>query len=277
MRLPVVLAIHATDSTLQGLAREILAFVWQQAWCCVFPVAIFVGLVVTAWCEPVLARYDAMLLLCLLMQVAMVRSGLESRDELKVITVFHLLGLGLELWKVHHGSWTYPGAGYSKIAGVPLYAGFMYASVASYMCQAWRRLDLQVVAWPASWQTSLLGSAIYLNFFTNRYLPDARWGIFLMMVVVFRNTWVSFRCNGPLRRMPLILSFICIGFFIWFAENFCTFFNAWRYPYQHAGWQAVHLQKLTSWFLLVIVSFVLIAHLKRIKSQRTIDLSRIAA
>lgn len=60
-------------------------------------------------------------IICVLMQLWMVRSGLETRDELKVITLFHLIGLALELFKVHMGSWSYPEEGYSKIFGVPLY------------------------------------------------------------------------------------------------------------------------------------------------------------
>jgi uncharacterized membrane protein YoaT (DUF817 family) len=268
MRLPRVLEVHAGDRRLAAGIRELLAFAWHEAWSCLFPIGIFAGLIVARWFEPTLPRYDTMLALCLLMQVGMYWGGLESRDEVKVICVFHILGLAMELWKVHHGSWAYPGPGYTKIGGVPLYAGFMYASIASYMCQAWRRLQLELVGWPPAWQTASLGAAIYVNFFTNRYLPDARWLIIVAMVLVFRTTLVRFRPNGPIRRMPLITAFFCIGLFIWFGENLGTFLDAWRYPHQRSGWQAVHLQKLTSWFLLVIVSLVLVAHLKRIKEGR---------
>jgi uncharacterized membrane protein YoaT (DUF817 family) len=61
----------------------------------------------------------------------MVYLKLETIDELKVICLFHIIGLILELYKVHMGSWSYPEEGWSKIQGVPLYSGFMYASVAS--------------------------------------------------------------------------------------------------------------------------------------------------
>ncbi len=64
------------------------------------------------------------------MQWVMYKTGLETKDELKVITVFHLIGLLLEIYKVHFGSWSYPEERYSKVFGVPLYSGFMYASVA---------------------------------------------------------------------------------------------------------------------------------------------------
>ncbi len=41
----------------------------------------------------------------------MYRSGLETRDEIKVICVFHFIGLLLELYKVRMGSWSYPEPG----------------------------------------------------------------------------------------------------------------------------------------------------------------------
>ena len=50
-----------------------------------------------------------------LMQWIMYKTGLETKDELKVITVFHLIGLLLEIYKVHFGSWSYPEEAYSKI------------------------------------------------------------------------------------------------------------------------------------------------------------------
>ena len=50
----------------------------------------------------------------------------------------------MELFKVHKGSWSYPEEAYTKFFGVPLYSGFMYASVASYMCQAWHWFNLKI-------------------------------------------------------------------------------------------------------------------------------------
>ena len=98
--------------------------------------------------SPICHCYDVLLLVCLIAQALLLLTGLETMDELKVITLFHLIGLGLELFKVHMGSWSYPGQAWSKIGGIPLYSGFMYASVASYICQAWRGLDLRFYRWP---------------------------------------------------------------------------------------------------------------------------------
>ena len=81
----------------------------------------------------------------------MVRWKLESKNELLVICLFHFLGIAMELFKVHKGSWSYPEEAYTKFFGVPLYSGFMYASVASYMCQAWHWFNLKIDKQPNQW------------------------------------------------------------------------------------------------------------------------------
>lgn len=105
----------------------------------------------------------------------MYRSRLETLDEIKVICVFHIIGLALELYKAQMGSWSYPEQVYSKLFGVPLYSGFMYASVANYMSQVWRLLKLDMTGWLGMVPASALGAAIYLNFFTHHFIPDFRW------------------------------------------------------------------------------------------------------
>lgn len=67
--------------------------------------------------------------------------------------------------------------------------------------------------------------------------------------------------------MPLVLSFFLIGLFVWIAENIATFFGAWKYPNQHDQWQLVGLGKISSWILLVIVSFMIVAQLKHLKNH----------
>jgi uncharacterized membrane protein YoaT (DUF817 family) len=247
---------------------QLVRFGWEQALSCLFPVVIFASLAFTKIIElPLLPRYDWLLLIFLLMQWWMVRSGLETRDELKVITLFHLIGLALEIFKVNMGSWTYPEEGYSKVFGVPLYSGFMYASVASYLCQAWRRLKVELVDWPPFLLVIPLGAAIYLNFFTHHFWLDIRWWLSAVVMIVFWKSWVTYEVGGIMYRMPIALSFVLIGFFIWVAENIATFFGAWQYPNQMEAWSLVHLGKVTSWLLLVIVSFLIVATLKLVKAE----------
>ena len=248
---------------------QLLHFGYHQAMSCIFPVAIFGTLALSSVVEiPYLPRYDAILLVLLAVQYAMYRSGLETWDEIKVICVFHVIGLALEIYKVHMGSWSYPEPGYTKAFGVPLYSGFMYASVASYMCQVWRRLKMDMTGWPGLLFAGTLGGAIYLNFFTHHFVPDVRWWLKALVLIVFWNTWIIYRVRGVAYRMPLTLAFFLVGFFIWLAENIATFFNAWKYPDQHEAWRMVGFSKISSWFLLVIISVIIVAQLKVVKAAR---------
>ena len=63
--------------------------------------------------------------------------------------------------------------------------------------------------------------------------------------------------------MPLVVGFVLVAVFIWFAENIGTMARAWSYPGQEAGWEMVSLSKLGAWYLLMIISFVLVAFVHR--------------
>ncbi|GAB4334303.1 MAG: hypothetical protein OHK0038_11220 [Flammeovirgaceae bacterium] len=194
-------------------------------------------------------------------------ADLESKNEVLVICLFHFLGVLMEWYKVYHGSWTYPEEAWTKIWGVPLYSGFMYASVASYLCQAWKHFDLKITNYPPKWLSYPMAAAIYLNFFSNAYIIDVRWWLVGILILIFRKTDVYYTPIKKIRVMPLILSFLLIGFFIWLAENIATFLGAWKYAHQHTGWQMVKWHKLSSWSLLVIVSVIIVAELKRFKHE----------
>ena len=252
--------------------NKLFHFGLQQALCCIFPVCIFLVLAFTKFYVPFnIPRYDFILFACIVVQLMMVALKLETWDELKVISLFHLIGLMLEIFKIKMGSWSYPEFAYSKIFNVPLYSGFMYASVASYICQAWRRFDLQIKNWPSIKITFIICILIYLNFFTHHFTLDFRWILLAIVAFTFRKTMVLFKMNtlnkkvANIYKMPLLISFLGIGFFIWVAENISTYFGAWCYPNQTKIWQMVHFSKISSWFLLVIISIVIVANLKRIK------------
>lgn len=172
--------------------RELTSFVGKQFVCALFPIFIFgCALLTFAWTP--IPRYDFSLILCLLAQAVLLWTRLETVAEFKMICVFHLAGLALELFKVHHGSWTYPGFAYTKVAGVPLFSGFMYSSIASYMIQAWRRFDLRFTGFP-SWYAAIAGGlGIYANFFLGRALGDQRIWIAPIVLIVFGRTWVHLR------------------------------------------------------------------------------------
>ncbi|MFD0692639.1 DUF817 domain-containing protein [Paenibacillus sp. GCM10027628] len=249
--------------------RQWFLFAYLEALSCLFPALIFLTLAVLKFVHvPYIPRYDLILLICIVIQALMLWTKLETWDELKVICMFHLIGLGLELFKVHMGSWQYPQEAWTKIGGVPLYSGFMYASVASYLCQAWRRLQIHLDGWPRSIWTIPLGIAIYLNFMTHHYIYDFRWVLTVLLFILYFRTWVSFKVGTERYRMPLVVSFGLIGFFIWIAENIATLLGAWQYPNQEAGWSLVSFGKISSWSLLVIVSFMIVGQLKRVKEAQ---------
>lgn len=63
--------------------------------------------------------------------------------------------------------------------------------------------------------------------------------------------------------MPFLLGQFLVAVFIWLAENLGTFSNAWLYPSQRAGWHFVPPSKLGAWFLLMLISFVLVSLIHR--------------
>ncbi|NIJ03722.1 DUF817 family protein [Frigoribacterium faeni] len=254
--------------------RDLVAFGVQQALSCAFAVAVLAGLAVTSVVDLGLPRYDAMLVWCVVVQVVFVATRLETRDELVVICLFHLLGLGLEVFKVAVGSWSYPEPGVLRIGDVPLYSGFMYAAVGSYVCQAWRRLDLRVDRLRML-PTLALAVAFYVNFFTNHWVVDLRWALLGVAVVLLGRTCVTYRVRGRDRRMPLLVAFALIGSFIWVAENAATLMGAWTYASQADGWSLVHPSKIGSWTVLVVFSFALVLWLKQ-RGDRDGTVSRAA-
>ncbi|WP_244509367.1 DUF817 domain-containing protein [Nocardioides lianchengensis] len=242
--------------------RQLLRFAWAELQSCVFAAAVFAGLLVCFVVPLPVASYDALLVWCVAVTLGFWWLGLESWREVLVICAFHLLGLGLELFKVHVGSWSYPGDAVTKVAGVPLFSGFMYAAVGSYICQAWRRLDLRVSHYPALPATAV-AVGIYANFFTHHWIVDLRVPLALAGLVLLRRTWVHFTVGPARYRMPLAVSFLLIGLFLWIAENLATLLDAWAYPGQEQVWHVVHASKIGAWALLVTMSFVLVATVKR--------------
>jgi uncharacterized membrane protein YoaT (DUF817 family) len=234
----------------------------------VFPASIFLMLILSKLIHiPFLPRYDFLLIVCVSIQAIMYFTKLETTSELLVITMFHLLGLIMEIYKVSMGSWSYPEFAYTKVGDVPLYSGFMYASVGSFVCQAWRWFDLRIENWPGIFISASISLAIYVNFFTHHYIYDMRWLITALLLLAFWKTRWVFKPANAERKFPMVLSFLLIGFFIWIGENIATFFGAWKYASQHEGWKMVSLGKISSWFLLCVLSIVMVVQLKFIKKE----------
>lgn len=242
-------------------SRWLLRFGWLEACSCIFAAGVFAGLVVTQVVPLPIAAYDFLLIWCVALTLVFWAIGVETWREVLVIVAFHLLGLGLELFKVRMGSWSYPGEAVAKIGGVPLFSGFMYAAVGSYICQAWRRFDLRLSHYHP-WPTTVVAVGIYANFFTHHWTVDLRIPLAVAGLFVLRRTVVHFTVGRTRNRMPLALAFVLIGLFLWLAENAATFLDAWKYSDQLEVWTAVHPSKIGAWSLLVTMSFVLVATVK---------------
>jgi len=241
---------------------EFVSFSIKQAWACLFGALMLAMLVATfLWypADAVLARYDVITIFAILIQVALLLTRLETLEEAKVIAVFHVVGTVMEIFKTQAGSWIYPEESVLRIAGVPLFSGFMYAAVGSYIARVWRIFEFRFDRFPSLWPQFVLATAVYVNFFTHHIGPDIRLILFMATVVIYGRCVVWFRPDEAHRPMPLVIGLLLVALFIWFAENLGTFARAWSYPGQDLGWHMVSLAKLGSWYLLMIISFVLVA------------------
>jgi uncharacterized membrane protein YoaT (DUF817 family) len=241
---------------------EFLRFGVKEAWACLFGALMLALLAGTflwypkgAW----LARYDFLVLASIALQVGLVLLRFETLEEAKVIAIFHVVGTAMEIYKTATGSWIYPEASLLRIAGVPLFTGFMYAAIGSYMTRAWRLFDFRFSHHPPMAAVIALAAAIYANFFLDHFGVDARLVLFAAAVVVFGRGWIYFKPWRVHRRMPILVADGLCALFIWFAENIGTFVRAWSYPAQMHGWSMVSLAKFGSWFLLLIISYAIVA------------------
>jgi uncharacterized membrane protein YoaT (DUF817 family) len=248
---------------------EFLRFGVKQAWACLFG-GIMVGLLVATYVlyphEAVPSRYDFLFLAALAVQAGMLYFRLETLEEAKVILLFHIVGTAMEVFKTAVGSWFYPEDAFFRIAGVPLFSGFMYASIGSYIARSWRLFDFQFTRHPPLWALYLMSLGIYVNFFAHHYAVDIRIGLLAAVALLFGRSWVHYRVWQVWRRMPLLLGLFLVALFIWFAENIGTLTGTWLYPHQRVAWSMVSLGKLSSWFLLLIISYVMVAAVNRLEA-----------
>ena len=248
---------------------EFLLFGFKQGWACLFGGLLLALLLGTHLFYPesaALHRYDFLTLAAIAIQAGMLAFRLETWREARVILIFHVVGTVMELFKTQAGSWTYPEASVLHIGAVPLFSGFMYAAVGSYIARVWRIFDFRFSHYPPAWITWLLAAAIYANFFTHHFTIDIRWGLFAATAAIFWRTRVHFRNWRTHRWMPLLVGFGLVALFIWFAENIATFANAWNYPGQENKWRMVSLAKYGSWYLLMLISFVLVTLVQPVRT-----------
>jgi uncharacterized membrane protein YoaT (DUF817 family) len=251
----------APRSGARAVLVEVGVFLLKQAWACLFGASLLVVIVAARLWYPddaALARNDFLTLAAIGIQVLMIATRLETGRELWVIVLFHLTGTVMELFKTDVGSWMYAADGVLRIGGVPLFSGFMYAAVGSYMVRVYRLFDLGFERYPRRWLTAVVAAAIYANFFTHHWWWDARWVLLLAVVLLWARATLYARVWRAVLRIPLLAVFAGVALFIYLAENIATWAGAWAYPDQLDGWQPVSITKLVSWFLLMIISVVMV-------------------
>ncbi len=257
---------RSSPSRLRAASVEFAVFVLKQGWACAFGGALLVLIVLARVAYPddaAVARNDVLTVAAVILQVVMLAARLETLRELRVVLLFHVVGTVMELFKTDVGSWSYEGEGVLRIAAVPLFSGFVYAAVGSYMVRVVRLFDLRFAHWPPRWMTAIVAAAIYLNFFTHHYWRDARWVLVAVVALLWFRAVMHVRVFRARVRMPVLLSFALVASFIWIAENIGTWAGAWAYPDQLDGRQPVSPSKLVSWFLLMIISVVLVTWVYR--------------
>jgi len=249
--------------------EELWLFGLKQAYACVFGGFLLLIMIVTSFWYPIesLHRYDFIFIAAILFQICLLVFRLETLREALVIVVFHFVATVMELFKTSDaiGSWVYPEDFIFGIGNVPLFTGFMYSAVGSYIARIWRIFEFEFSCYPAQKWTVLLVTGIYVNFFSHHYLPDARWVLLLLTAFLFWRTTIYFKIVKTLRHMPLLLGWFMVALFIWIAENVATYANIWIYPNQSIEWQLVPLAKLSSWYMLMLLSFVLITIINNVR------------
>lgn len=237
--------------------REFVLFGLKMAWSCLFGAAMLSLMIATHLWWPRDApvhRYDFLFGAALVIQALMLWTRLESLGEMKVIFLYHVIGTVMEVFKTHMGSWAYPEPSVFHIGGVPLFTGFMYGSVGSFIARAIRVFDMRFSRYPPPWTTWLLAAAIYANFYADSFGYDFRLYIFAAGLLLFRRSFIFFRPDTRVLSMPLWLAATLTSFFLWLAENVGTLTHTWTYPGK--PWAVVPLAKMGAWGLLLIISFV---------------------
>lgn len=258
---------------IKTIAYEFWLFGLKQAYASIFGGFLLLLMVVTSIWYPLesIHRYDFIFLSAIAFQIFLLAVGLESFRESVVIVVFHVVATVMELFKTSDaiGSWVYPEEYVFGIGNVPLFTGFMYSAVGSYIARIWRIFEFQYSCYPKKSITILLVIAIYTNFFTHHYVWDFRWVIVGFTAILFYNTTIYYRIIKTHRQMPILVGWFLVALFIWVAENIATYANIWIYPNQSSEWGMVPLAKISSWFLLMLLSFVLVSLINNIHIRKT--------
>lgn len=254
--------------------KEFITFGLKQAYACMFGGFLLAVMIITSYWYPLesIHRYDFIFLSAVVFQLLLLVFKLETPREASVILIFHIIATIMEIFKTSDaiGSWSYPEEYVFGIANVPLFTGFMYSAVGSYIARIWRIFDFQFSNYPRKSYSIILVTLIYINFFSHHFTFDIRWILLFVTAMMFYKTNIYFRVINSYRSMPILLGWFLVATFIWIAENIATFTNIWIYPNQQVHWQMVPASKLVAWFLLMLLSFVLVSLINKVTPYREV-------
>lgn len=252
--------------------KEFFVFGIKQAYASLFGGALLFVMILTSFWYPInfIHRYDFIFLFAIFFQIFLVLFKLETPKEFLMIFIFHIIATIMEVFKTspNIGSWNYPEDYVFGIATVPLFTGFMYSAVGSYIARIWRIFEFKFSNYPKQSLSIFLVVLVYINFFTHHFIFDMRWILLVFTFTLFYRTKIYFKVINKYRNMPIILGWFLVAFFIWIAENIATYANIWIYPNQVSSWNMVSLAKISSWFLLMLLSFVMVSTINFQKSRR---------
>ena len=258
---------------IRKIIHELWFFGLKQAYASMFGGFLLATMIITSYWYPLdsIHRYDFIFIASIAFQVFLLLTKLEKLREAVVIIVFHIVATIMELFKTSDGigSWAYPDDYFFGIGNVPLFAGFMYSAVGSYIARIWRIFNFQYSHYPSKTATAVLVMLIYANFFSHHYIWDFRWVLLGFTIFLFYRTNVYFKIIKTHRHMPILLGWFFVALFIWFAENIATYANIWIYPNQSVEWKMVPIAKLSSWYLLMLLSFVLVSLINNVHILQT--------
>ncbi len=235
---------------------DFLYFGYKQLKGITFGLLLVIGFLLTTNLEH---RYDILFIYAIVIQVILYKFKFETKSDIYVICIFHLIGLSMELIEVNiNHSWSYNDTGLFYIGSVSIFTGFMYAAVGSYVTKEFKLLDLKLNNMPSNKFLIIYSIAILANFIFNNYVYDFRYFLIIILILFYSKVKLNYKPNERKYQFYPPLTFLLIGFFIWIAENISTYQGIWVYPNQIPVWHMVHLSKITSWMLLSIVSFNLV-------------------
>ena len=159
-------------------------------------------------------RYDYLLFYALSIQVCLIYLKLESWAEAKVIALFHIMAMGMEIFLTHPAiaSWQYPQPAVFKLLTVPLFAGFMYSAVGSFFARSLRLYKVSFENLPRFANMLCLAVLSYLNFMTKFFIPDYRLVLFAWSIIIFWKTKLYFQLSDSRFKVPMLPILLLLAF-----------------------------------------------------------------